>query len=206
MKYILQTDNEIIEIPIIRSKRKTLGLEVKYDGTVNARVPMRVPREIIEKFIREHEAWILRKRQEWSLAGSSRDDVTGELGERKKGGTNAVDPSKILPAVEKKEGKAKIRQYVEKQVDYYAKLMGVTYGRISMRNQKTRWGSCSSQGNLNFNNRLLFVPAELVDYVVVHELAHRKEMNHSKAFWNIVERYLPDYKERRRELRAYHIE
>ena len=60
MKYILQTDNETIEIPIIRSKRKTLGLEVKYDGTVNARVPMRAPREIIERFIREHEAWITR--------------------------------------------------------------------------------------------------------------------------------------------------
>ena len=72
MKYILQTDNEIIEIPIIRSKRKTLGLEVKYDGTVNARVPMRAPREIIERFIREHEAWIIRKRQEWSLAGNNR--------------------------------------------------------------------------------------------------------------------------------------
>ena len=188
MKYILQTDNETIEIPIIRSKRKTLGLEVKYDGTVNARVPMRAPREIIERFIREHEAWIIRKRQEWSLAGNNQDDVAGEFGERKKRGANAVDPSKILPPVETKEGKAKIRQYIERQVEYYAKIVGVTYGRISMRNQKTRWGSCSSQGNLNFNNRLLFVPEELVDYVVVHELAHRKEMNHSNAFWNVVEK------------------
>ena len=84
--------------------------------------------------------------------------------------------------------------------------MGVIYGRISMRNQKTRWGSCSSNGNLNFNNRLLFVPEELVDYVVVHELAHRKEMNHSNAFWNVVEKYMPDYKERRKKLREYHIE
>ena len=86
MKYILQTDNETIEIPIIRSKRKTLGLEVKYDGTVNARVPMRAPREIIERFIREHEAWIIRKRQEWSLAGNNQDDVAGEFGERKRRG------------------------------------------------------------------------------------------------------------------------
>ena len=188
MKYILQTDNETIEIPIIRSKRKTLGLEVKYDGTVNARVPMRAPREIIERFIREHEAWIIRKRQEWSLSGNNRDDMSG------------------LPPIETKEGKAKIRQYIERQVEYYAKIVGVTYGRISMRNQKTRWGSCSSQGNLNFNNRLLFVPKELVDYVVVHELAHRKEMNHSNAFWNVVEKYMPDYKERRKKLREYHIE
>ena len=112
----------------------------------------------------------------------------------------------MFSKTETKEGKAKIRQYIERQVEYYAKIMSVTYGRISMRNQKTRWGSCSSQGNLNFNNRLLFVPKELVDYVVVHELAHRKEMNHSNAFWNVVEKYMPDYKERRKKLREYHIE
>ena len=93
MKYILQTDNETIEIPIIRSKRKTLGLEVKYDGTVNARVPMRAPREIIERFIREHEAWIIRKRQEWRVwrkketwgeCGRSVEDSSTGRNERRK--------------------------------------------------------------------------------------------------------------------------
>ncbi len=111
--------------------------------------------------------------------------------ERKRRGANAVDPSKILPSVETKEGKAKIRQYIERQVEYYENN-GCYIWKDSMRNQKTQWGSCSSNGNLNFNNRLLFVPEELVDYVVVHQLAHRKEMNHSNAFWNVVEKYMPD--------------
>lgn len=201
MKYVIENEDEQIEIQIIRSKRKTLGLEVRYDGSVTARVPMRASRKIIENFIQEHEGWIIRKRQEWSLAGTSKENNK----DRQKG-LNAVDPSKVLPAVETREGKAKIRHQIEEKVFYYAKLMGVTYNRITMRNQKTRWGSCSSQGNLNFNNRLLFVPEELVDYVVVHELAHRKEMNHSRAFWNVVGTYLPDYKERRAKLREYHID
>lgn len=201
MKYIIEDEKEQIEVNIIRSKRRTLGLEVKYDGTVTARVPMRASRKIIEEFIQEHEPWIMRKRREWSGAGSS-----GEQAKNGQNGFQSTDSEKVLPAVETKEGKAKIRHLIEEKVMYYAKLMGVTYNRITMRNQKTRWGSCSSQGNLNFNNRLLFVPEELMEYVVVHELAHRKQMNHSKAFWNEVEKYLPDYKERRARLREYHID
>jgi predicted metal-dependent hydrolase len=79
--------------------------------------------------------------------------------------------------------------------------MGVTYGRISIREQKTRWGSCSSAGNLNYNWRLIFAPEEIVDYIVVHELAHRLEMNHSKAFYYIVESVLPDYRKAQKWLR-----
>lgn len=193
MIYILKTENENIEIPIIRSKRKTLGLEVKYDGTVKARVPMRASKRIIEGFIQEHESWIIRKRMEWAMRDESHKE-------------NSLNDSKILPAVETKEGKQKIRCLIEARVAYYAKMMNVTYYNITMRNQKTRWGSCGSQGNLNFNNRLLFMPEELVDYVVVHELAHRKQMNHSKAFWKVVETYMPDYKERREKLKEYHID
>ena len=80
------------------------------------------------------------------------------------------------------------------RVAHFASLVGVNYGRITIRNQRTHWGSCSSKGNLNFNCLLMLAPAEVLDYVVVHELCHRKEMNHSARFWTEVEKVIPDYK------------
>ena len=84
---------------------------------------------------------------------------------------------------------------------YYAPAVGVTYDRITIRSQRTRWGSCSSRGNLNFNCLLMLAPEKVVDYVVVHELCHRKEMNHSPRFWAEVERILPDYRQSKRWLK-----
>jgi len=88
----------------------------------------------------------------------------------------------------------KALKYIPERVEYFARQIGVDYGGIAIRNQKTRWGSCSSKGDLNFNCLLMLTPPEVIDYVVVHELCHRKEMNHSKAFWSEVEKVLPDYK------------
>lgn len=93
------------------------------------------------------------------------------------------------------------RAKITERTDYYAQLMDVSYGRISIRAQRTRWGSCSSKGNLNFNFLLVLMPDEILDYVVVHELCHRKEMNHSAAFWAEVAKVMPDYVERRKWLR-----
>ena len=86
---------------------------------------------------------------------------------------------------------------------YFAPRIGVSYGRISIRHQKTKWGSCSSKGNLNFNCLLMLAPEEVRDYVVVHELCHRKQMNHSEAFWTEVERALPDYRDARKWLKTH---
>ena len=99
-----------------------------------------------------------------------------------------------LSEAEQRLYRDKAREIFEQKVSYYAQMMGVSYGRIAIRDQKTRWGSCSGEGNLNFNWRLIFAPAGVLDYVVVHELAHRKEMNHSRRFWRVVEDTMPEYR------------
>lgn len=97
----------------------------------------------------------------------------------------------------------KARVYVEEKTAWWASRMKVTYERISIRDQATRWGSCSTRGNLNFNWRLVLLPADLADYVVVHELAHRLHMNHSRQFWNVVGSVMPDYMERKKALKLW---
>ncbi|MFQ6806099.1 MAG: M48 family metallopeptidase [Lachnospiraceae bacterium] len=106
---------------------------------------------------------------------------------------------------QRKQNRELARQRITLRVEYFAPLVGVTYNRIFIKEQKTRWGSCSSLGNLNFNWKLILLDEESLDYVVVHELAHRKQMNHSPTFWAEVERVLPDYRERRRRLKECRV-
>ena len=176
------------EYQVIRSARKTMTLEVRRDGNVIVRAPLRTGLPRIKRFVNQKQEWVL-----------------GCL-ERTKEYREEKPLSADLSEAKRNVYIRKAKETITKRVIYFARLMGVSYRNITIKEQKTRWGSCSSNGNLNFNNRLLFVPKELVDYVVVHELAHRKEMNHSNAFWNVVEKYMPDYKERRKKLREYHIE
>ncbi len=93
------------------------------------------------------------------------------------------------------------KETLTKKTVYYSKLMQTSYNRLTVKEQKTRWGSCSSKGNLNFNWKLMMMPEAAIDYVVVHELAHRKHMNHSSSFWREVEKTLPDYRDRREWLK-----
>lgn len=98
------------------------------------------------------------------------------------------------------------KMYFPEKVAYYSKIMNVNYGRITIRHQKTRWGSCSKKGNLNFNCLLMLAPEYVRDYVVVHELAHRKEMNHSQNFWSIVEEVIPNYRTSKKWLKKNGVE
>ena len=102
-----------------------------------------------------------------------------------------------LDAAQEKELRERAKSVLAQRTAYFARQVGVTYGRITVRDQKTRWGSCSQTGNLNFNFRLILAPLEVLDYVVVHELCHRRQMNHSTQFWQEVAQVLPDYRKRK---------
>ena len=174
-----------MEYIFLRSKRKTIGITVKQDGTVILRAPLGCSKKRAEEFLREKQAWIeksIRKMAERRAEAESRP---------------ALRP---LSDAEIEMLKKQAKKVIPQMVAETAEKIGVTYGTISIRTQKTRWGSCSSKGNLNFNCLLMLLPENVQRYVVVHELCHRKEMNHSKAFWREVEKYCPTYIKDRAEL------
>ncbi len=161
------------EPEIIRSRRKTLSLEVKLDGKVIVRAPLRISVREINAFIEKHEGWI--EKQLKKIADTPKEDIL------------------FLTENEIRILNEDAKKYIPGKVAYYAEKIGVTYGRITIRHQKTRWGSCSSKGNLNFNCLLMLAPPQAVDSVIVHELCHRKYMNHSEKFYAEVLKAYPDY-------------
>ena len=168
-----------LEYELIRSRRKTLSLQMKPDGTLLVRAPLLTSKRQIEAFLREHRDWIARQQEKLAAR-----PLVEEL-----------SPEKLA------ELKKRARRVFLARTAYYAPLVGVKPGRISVRSQRTKWGSCSAKGNLNFNCLLLLAPAEVLDYVVVHELCHLREMNHSPRFWAEVGRVYPNYAAARKWLR-----
>ena len=158
---------------------------VNSDLSVTVRAPYSASEKDIEEILKKKEAWISRHIEKIKKTKERFEAEPTEKLTREKVIALAEEALKVIP----------------ERVEYFAKVIGVTYGKITVRNQKTRWGSCSSKGNLNFNCLLMLAPPEVLDYVVVHELCHRKQMNHSKAFWLEVEKVLPNYKEVRKWLK-----
>ena len=164
---------------LIRSKRKTISIVIKPSGEVEVRCPTRCAKRDVEAFVVSKESWI-RKHLETISARPRQSVLAGE---------------ELLILADS------ARAVLPERVRFFAQQMGVSYGRITIRSQHTRWGSCSPKGNLNFNCLLMLAPTEVRDYVVIHELCHRKEMNHSPAFWTEVEKFCPDYRTHRKWLK-----
>ena len=164
-----------IKVLIIRSNRKTLSIQLKA-GEIIARAPLRMKDKEIYSFIDSKKPWI-----EKNLA---------KMEERQK----VLDEVQPFTEDEIKALVEKAKTIIPERVKYYAPKIGVTYNRITIRCQRTRWGSCSSKGNLNFNCLLSLFPIEVIDSVVVHELCHRKHMNHSPQFYAEIEKVFPEYK------------
>ena len=164
----------MIEYTLIRSDRRTLSMQIKGVELI-VRAPMRASKKRIDAFVLENSAWIERNLKK-AEAQQIRAERQGALGEEE------------LRALAQRA-----RECIPERVSYYAPLIGVTPGRITIRSQRTKWGSCSAKGNLSFNCLLMLTPPEVIDSVVVHELCHLKEMNHSDRFYREVYRAFPDY-------------
>ena len=171
----------VLDFPytLIRSSRKTISLEIRPGGTLLVRAPRRMSEKAIRDFVASKEHWIRTKLHKYQNA-----------------------PAPLTPQ-ELENLKKQAKADFSARVSRLSQQVGVSYGRITLRAQKTRWGSCSAQGNLNFNCLLMLAPEEVRDYVVIHELCHRKQMNHSPAFWAEVARVCPDYARRRQWLKEH---
>lgn len=180
-------ENKKISYKIRKSKKaRSLRLAVYPDGKIVATLPCGARESLIDEFVLRKSGWIFRKLDEIS----SLKNLDGRL----------------LSKFGKKEYNRHKKQalfFIRKRLEYLNRFYGFNFKRISIRNQRTRWGSCSRKGNLNFNYKLVFLPEKLADYVIVHELCHIKEFNHSASFWDLVGKTVPDYKNIVMELKKF---
>ena len=171
------------QLQIIRSDRKTIAIEIKADMRIFVRSPRFLSDNDIKRFVVEKTSWI---EQHLRLMKAKNE---------KKAAVTKLNYEEIQALANQ------ALEIIPKRVQLFAPAVGVNYAKITIRNQVSLWGSCSSNGNLSFNCLLMLTPPEVVDYVVVHELCHRKYMNHSKSFWSEVERVLPNYKVQKKWLK-----
>jgi len=219
----------MIEIhKLVRSKRKTLSLVVETNGFLTVRAPLRMKEADIRRFIEAKADWIKRKQARVrDEARAPRQYVDGEMfrylgeeiplrlvpaeGPRRGNQKSALVMEGVFKLTVSAQPKAKsvftawYRQQawrvLTERVSYFARNHDFKPGKLRISSARTRWGSCSAKGTLSFTWRLVMAPLEVIDYVVVHELCHLKEMNHSESFWAQVEMILPDYKSCRKWLK-----
>jgi predicted metal-dependent hydrolase len=175
---------EKIEYTTINSNRaKQIRITIRRNGEIIVTKPHLLPSFLVSRFVQSRADWIRNGVKKFKdnppplLSGKSRRDY-------------------IL-------NKERARMLVHDRVTFWNKRIGQNIGSIRIGNQKSRWGSCSKKGNLNFNYKLIYLPKEVLDYVIVHELCHLVHLNHSGAFWSLVEEQIPDWKKVRNDLKRY---
>ncbi len=209
---------------IIRSRRKTIGIIVERDASVTVRAPKRVPLKFIKSFVNEKSGWIKKYQhiaKEKFKENQPKQFVEGEefyfIGKKYPllYVKNPEEPlvldmfNFVMDRRLKKYAREvfiswyKIHAYhiITQKVDYFSRITGLNYNRVKINNAQKRWGSCSSRGNLNFSWRVIMAPEDVIDYLIIHELAHTKELNHSPRFWDIVAYIMPDYEDQEKWLR-----
>jgi predicted metal-dependent hydrolase len=174
--------NPQIDHKLIRSNRRTLALIINSDNDVIVRAPLYTSVEYINKFIEKHKTWILKKKEQMALITQNK---------KKK---DDIDVNKY---------KEQARLIISELVRKYSNDTGIKCNGIKISSARTRWGSCNSKGVLSFTWRLAMAPLEVIEYVVVHELVHVVQKDHSKKFWAKVAAIYPDYKSKRAWLRVH---
>ncbi len=182
MQATLQIEDLTIPIQFQREQRKTLSIKITREGSLLMKAPLTMREHEIERFIRQKRYWIYKQ--------------TKRVIEENQ---NRVYRSKEEVTALKRQA----REVLTKKSDDYKEILHVNYTRIRIGDQKTRWGSCSSKGTISYNWRLILMPERIQNYVVVHELCHLLEMNHSPAFWKKVSEVLPDYQSSRKWLKEH---
>lgn len=209
---------------IIRSKRKTLSVSIDYLGRVTVRAPLRCTKERIFSFLQEKESWILRKQAQMKSAKIKlpTDNLDGYtvylLGKAYtlkllSGREITFDEETAIVYLPEKNAEKRLIGWLKKNalqiftklVVRFAAIMGVEYKSVCISSARTRWGSCSFDNKLRFSYRLLYASQDVIEYVIVHELAHIRHKNHSQKFWGEVGKYIPDYKNKRKWLKLHGI-
>ncbi|MDV4341640.1 M48 family metallopeptidase [Methanoculleus sp. YWC-01] len=198
---------------VVRKAVRSARLQVRPDGTLRVVAP---PSFDIGGFLQRNAAWIEKRREEFdrlAVEGRGREDLLllhGQFHRPVPGALFAIDEASgtvtcpSVPAL-RRSLSGMLKEEVQDRLATYPDLVGRTRGRIAVKMQRTRWGSCSTLGNLNINLRVVALPDPLREYVVVHEAAHLREQNHSKRFWRLVGSYYPEYRAAEAELRRYWV-
>ena len=213
------------EYKLIKTKRKTISIKIREDATLEVRAPLNMSKEKIDEFVKSKEKWIAKyigkveenyaSKKQFELKfgdfirlrgkHASICPVEGNIGSYDKDKNIFLIPE-IANSHEIKDMLIKLykliaKDYIKERVSDFARSMNVNPTAIRITSAKTRWGSCSGKNSINFSWKLIMADDETIDYVVVHELAHIKQHNHSKKFWNIVESFIPDYKKQKEKLK-----